>query len=175
MKTLAKMGQLLLIGCGLISCGKSNLVADQQFDMVASRNENPQITFENLSVTPSLVKMMPGFESTSIFTLISSDDVLPESQQFVFGAQPDGAALLKNPNGSGYLLINNHEILRSVSRVYLDKNLHPKKGEYIVDAEGGMWRLCSATMATPQEHGFGPLFLTAGESGADSRVLRILM
>ncbi len=25
-------------------------------------------------------------------------------------------------------------------------------------------------MATPEEHGFGPVFLTAGESGADSRV-----
>jgi hypothetical protein len=25
--------------------------------------------------------------------------------------------------------------------------------------------LCGATMATPAEHGFGPLYLTAGESG----------
>jgi hypothetical protein len=33
-----------------------------------------------------------------------------------------------------------------------------------------MTRLCSATMATPEEHGFGPIFLTAGESGEESLV-----
>ena len=32
-----------------------------------------------------------------------------------------------------------------------------------------MWRLCSVTMATPEEHGFGPLYLTCGESGQESR------
>jgi hypothetical protein len=133
-------------------------------------NENPQIELKDFSVNPSFVKMLPGFESVGIHTLISSDDVLPGSPNFVFGAQPDGAGLLKNPDGDGYVLINNHEILRSVSRVFLNKDLTPQKGEYIVDAEGGMWRLCSGTMATPQEHGFGPVFLTAGESGADSRV-----
>jgi hypothetical protein len=131
---------------------------------------NPTIQLKNFSVTPPLVKMMPGFESTELFTLIGSDDVLPESPGFVFGAQPDGAGLLKNPAGKGFVLINNHEILRSVSRVYLNDSLRPVKGEYIVDGEGGKWRLCSATMATPEEHGFGPVFLTAGESGADSRV-----
>jgi hypothetical protein len=131
---------------------------------------NPGVVLKNFSVNPALVKMMPGFEDVNLYTLISSDDVLPESPSFVFGAQPDGAGLLKNPSGKGYVLINNHEILRSVSRVYLNDSLKPVKGEYIVDAEGGKWRLCSATMATPEEHGFGPLFLTAGESGADSRV-----
>jgi hypothetical protein len=128
------------------------------------------IQLKNFSATPSFVKMMPGFESAEIYTLIASDDVLSESPSFVFGAQPDGAGLLKNPSGKGYVLINNHEILRSVSRVYLNDSLRPVKGEYIVDAEGGKWRLCSATMVTPEEHGFGPVFLTAGESGADSRV-----
>lgn len=131
---------------------------------------NDDIAFKNYSVTPSLVKMFPAFDKVGINTLISSDDVLPNSPSFIYGAQPDGAGLIKNPSGEGYILINNHEILRSVSRVYLDKYFKPLKGEYIVDAEGGQWRLCSATMATPEEHGFGPIFLTAGESGADSRV-----
>ncbi len=135
-----------------------------------NRQENPQISFQNFSVNPSLVKMFPAFSEVGIYTLISSDDILPGSSNFVYGAQPDGAGLLKDPDSDGYVLISNHEILRSVSRVYLDKHFRPYKGEYIVDAEGGMWRLCSATMATPQEHGFGPVFLTAGESGADSRV-----
>lgn len=120
------------------------------------------------SVNPSLLKAMPGFEDLKITTLISSDDVLPESPDFIYGAQPDGGAFVKNPGGEGYIMINNHEIHRSVSRVFLDKDLKPVKGEYIVDYEGGQWRLCSATLATQEEHGFGPVFLTAGESGAES-------
>ena len=120
------------------------------------------------SVNPSLVKAMPGFEDLKITTLISSDDQLQDSPGFVYGAQPDGGAFMKNPNGEGYIMLNNHEILFSVSRVFLDKELKPVKGEYIVDAEGGQWRLCSATLATPQEHGFGPVFLTAGETNSES-------
>lgn len=123
------------------------------------------------SVSPSLVKALPGFESLEILPLISSDDVLAESPSFVFGPQPDGAGLLRNPAGEGFVLINNHEISQSVSRVYLDKTFKPTKGEYIVDYNGGTTRLCSATLATPEEHGFPvPTFLTAGESGAESMV-----
>jgi len=132
--------------------------------------EESKVVLKDYSVNPALVKMLPGYTSVGINTLISSDDVLSQSPQFIFGAQPDGAGLLKNPTGEGYVLIDNHEILRGVSRVYLDKQFKPIKGEYIVDGDGGQWRLCSATMATPEEHGFGPVFLTAGESGADSRV-----
>src|SRR5688572_20441543 len=122
------------------------------------------------SVTPSLVVPMPGFEGLKIVPLISSEDKLSGSPDFIYGAQPDGGALIKNPQGSGYLLINNHEILFSVSRVYLDGAFKPYKGEYIVDKEGGVTRLCSATMATKQEHGFGPIFLTAGETSQESMV-----
>ncbi|CAH0169103.1 MULTISPECIES: PhoX family protein [unclassified Pedobacter] len=135
--------------------------------------ENPEttVTLKDYSVNPSLVKTMPGFESLNITTLISSDDVLAESPNFIFGAQPDGAGIIKNPAGEGFIMINNHEILQSVSRVYLDKNFKPVKGEYIVDSDGGMTRLCSATMVTPEEHGFSkPVFLTAGESGAESMI-----
>jgi hypothetical protein len=122
------------------------------------------------SVTPSLVYPMAGFEKLEILPLISSEDKLPESPNFVFGAQPDGAGMMKNPDGSGYIMLNNHEILWAVSRVYLDKNLKPVKGEYIVDAKGGNMRLCSATLTSVEEHGFGPLFLTAGESSQESMV-----
>lgn len=126
---------------------------------------------EDFSVNPSLVKALSGFEALKITTLISSDDVLPESPGFIFGAQPDGAGIIRNPSGEGFVMINNHEILQSVSRVYLDKNFKPVKGEYIVDSDGGMTRLCSATMATSEEHGFSkPVFLTAGESGEESMI-----
>jgi hypothetical protein len=124
------------------------------------------------SVTPSLVKSLSGFENLQIMPLISSDDVLAQSPGFVFGPQPDGAGLLKNPGTEGgFVLINNHEIAQSVSRVYLDKTFKPVKGEYILDYNGGTTRLCSATLATPEEHGFPvPTFLTAGESGSESMV-----
>lgn len=49
------------------------------------------IEFQDYSVNPALVKAMTGFEGLKITTLISSDDVLPESPGFIFGAQPDGA------------------------------------------------------------------------------------
>ena len=134
-------------------------------------HENPPVDVSKLvnrSVNPSLLKTLPGFEDLSITTLISSDDKLQDSPNFIYGAQPDGGAFVRNPNGDGFVMINNHEILFSVSRVYLDKDLKPVKGEYIVDAEGGQWRLCSATLATQKEHGFGPVFLTAGETNSES-------
>lgn len=133
-------------------------------------NPGPVVALQNFSVNPSLVKTLPGFDNLEITTLISSDDVLPESPNFIFAGQPDGAGILPNPNGEGFVMLNNHEFMRSASRVYLDKNFKPVKGEYVVNYDGGIWRLCSATMATPVEHGFGPLFLTAGESGAESMV-----
>ncbi|GAB3992358.1 hypothetical protein GCM10028807_25270 [Spirosoma daeguense] len=122
------------------------------------------------STNPSLVKALDGFSNLEIMPLISSDDKLEQSPNFVYGGQPDGAGLMKNPTGDGYVFITNHEFMRSVSRVTLDKTFKPVKGEYVVDYDGGTWRLCSATLATPEEHGFGPVFLTAGESGAESMV-----
>jgi hypothetical protein len=128
------------------------------------------IEIKTQSSTPSLVKTLSGFENVKIYPLISSDDTLSGSPAFRYGAQPDGAGMMKDPAGDGYIMINNHEILFSVSRVYLDKNLKPVKGEYIVDAEGGRMRLCSATLTSQEEHGFGPMFLTAGETDGESMI-----
>ncbi|HJT75127.1 MAG TPA: hypothetical protein VJ720_13930 [Chitinophaga sp.] len=137
-----------------------------------SNDESPKPVGElkTYSVTPSLVKTLSGFESLKIYPLISSDDTIAGSTGFIYGAQPDGGGIIKDPAGDGYIMINNHEILFSVSRVYLDKNLKPVKGEYIVDAEGGGMRLCSGTIATVAEHGFGPMFLTAGETNGESMI-----
>jgi hypothetical protein len=132
--------------------------------------ENSQIVFKKHSVNDALIKSLAGFESLEIYPLISSDDKLEGSPNFVFGPQPDGAGIMKNPTGAGYIMLNNHEIAFSVSRVFLDETFKPTKGEYIVDAAGGNMRLCSATLATPEEHGFGPMFLTAGETNGESMV-----
>lgn len=157
---LKKAGLLSVLGLAIISCQN-----DDNGDKV-----NPEIDFNNTSSVPALVTAIEGFENLMITSLISSPDVLPQSPSFVYGAQPDGAGFMKDPNSDGYIMITNHEILKSVSRVYFDKTLKATKGEYIVDGIGGLTRLCSATLATPGTHGFGPMFLTAGESGEESMV-----
>jgi hypothetical protein len=159
MKLIKSAGYALLTTALMMACNKDNETTPAS-----------EVVLKDYSVTPSLVKALPGFESLEITTLISSDDKLPQSPDFIFGGQPDGAGIIKNPTGDGYIMLNNHEFNRSVSRVFLDNTFKPVKGEYIVNYDGGTWRLCSATMATPEEHGFGPVFLTAGESGAESMV-----
>ncbi|KIC92073.1 hypothetical protein [Flavihumibacter sp. ZG627] len=169
MKAISRASLLLGGMASVFAVTSCNKVWDHVKDWDGTK-PNPVVQLKNHSATPSFVKMMPGFEEAEIFTLIGSDDQLAASPSFIYGAQPDGAGLLRDPNSDGYVMINNHEILRGVSRVFLDKSFKPVKGEYIVDGDGGQWRLCSATMATPEEHGFGPLFLTAGESGSESRI-----
>ncbi|MEP6929418.1 MAG: hypothetical protein ABI850_05375, partial [Flavobacterium sp.] len=160
LKSLALLG---ITGLSVMSC--------QDDDNKNPSNEvNSSIDFTSHSAIPPFVYAMTGFEDIKISTLITSADVLPDSPKFVYGAQPDGAGIMKNPNGEGYIMITNHEIVQSVSRVYLDKTFKPVKGEYIVDAVGGMTRLCSATLVTPEIHGFGPIFLTAGETNQESMV-----
>jgi len=129
---------------------------------------NPQIEWKDHSVTPALIKKLAGFESVEAYSLISSDDVLPESPEFVFGGSADGSGLLKN--GDEYIMLVNQEDNYSVSRITLDQTFKPVKGEYLLNSDGGQWRLCSATLATPAEHGFGPLYLTCGESDVEGNV-----
>jgi hypothetical protein len=129
--------------------------------------QSASVQLRNYSATPSLLKKMSGFENLEIYSIVSSDDTLQQSPGFRFGGSADGAALLKTK--TGYALVTNHEDNFAVSRVTLNNSFRPKKGEYILNSDGGKWRLCSATLATPDEHGFGPVFLTCGESGEESR------
>ncbi|NEU67575.1 hypothetical protein GK091_11835 [Spirosoma agri] len=135
--------------------------------------ENPtvavsDVVLKNQSVTPVLAKKQAGFENLEIYSLISSDDKLDQSPGYIFGGSADGAGILKNTDGTYTMLVNNEDNF-AVSRLMLDKTFKPVKGEYLLNSDGGVWRLCSATMATPEIHGFGPTFLTCGESGQESR------
>jgi hypothetical protein len=102
-----------------------------------------------------------------VTTLLSSDDTLPNTPNYVFGGSADGSGLLRNRNGTFTLLVNNEDNF-SVSRIQLDRTFKPVAGDYAVSSDNGLSRLCSATLATPEIHGFGPLFLTAGESSVES-------
>lgn len=135
---------------------------------VARSSSKSDVVLEDQSVTPVLLKKQAGFEDLEMYSLLTSDDVLPESPSFVFGGSADGAGLLKNVDGTFTFLVNNEDNF-AVSRITLDKTFKPVKGEYLLNSNGGTWRLCGATMATVAEHGFGPLYLTSGESGQESR------
>ncbi len=126
------------------------------------------VDLQQWSTTPSLVKIDPAFSNVETFGIISSDDYIENNPDYVFGGSADGAGILKDGNGN-YTVVVNHEDNFSVSRITLDKNLKPIQGEYLMNSDAGMWRLCSGTLATPEEHGFGPVYLTCGESGIESR------
>ncbi len=126
-----------------------------------------QVQLMNHSSTPVLVNLNKDITGLQGYSLIGSDDNFTQSPSFIFGGSADGAGLLKNTDGT-YSFVVNHEDNFAVSKVTLDATFKPVKGEYIMTSKAGMWRLCSATLATPAEHGFGPTFLTCGESGQES-------
>ncbi|WP_253472680.1 hypothetical protein [Flavobacterium sp. HSC-61S13] len=161
----------LIVSTAVISCNDDTTLLKpiEPGIVVPEPGKNP-VVLQNHSITPAFVFAMPGFSNLEIFSLISSEDKLKDSPDFVFAGQPDGAGFMKDPSGEGFMMITNHEITQSVSRVYFDKSFKPVRGEYIVDGIGGITRLCSATLAKPEIHGFGPVFLTAGESGEESMV-----
>lgn len=123
-----------------------------------------QVVLANHSTTTTFLKKFPGFESVETYSLIGSADYLPESPAYVFGGAADGAGLLKTADG--FVMVVNNEDNIAVSRITFDKTFRPVKGEYILNSDGGVARLCSATLATPEEHGFGPVFLTCSENAS---------
>jgi secreted PhoX family phosphatase len=126
---------------------------------------NNKLDLRHYSVTSPLIKKLAGFEDLQVYSMISSED---EFSGFRFGGSADGAGMVKDPNSEGYIMLVNNEDNYSVSKLYLDKQLKPLRGEYALNSDGGTWRLCSGTMVTPQEHGFGPLYLSAGESNVEA-------
>ncbi len=124
--------------------------------VLANHSKAPSFLFSNYDI--------PGIE---MYRLIGSDDSLIQSPSFVFGGSADGLGLIKNSDQT-FTLLTNHEDNFSVSRVTLDPSFKPVKGEYIMNSNAGIWRLCSGTMVKPEIHGFGPYFLTCGESGEES-------
>jgi hypothetical protein len=147
----------------IVSCKKQEVKTDDS-------TPNEKVEFKNRSITPSFIKMGSGFTGVGVFTLVSSEDSIPGTgkDKMIYGGAPDGQGFIANPDGSGYIMVTNHENTWAVSRLYLDKKLNIIKGDYIVNTDGGGMRLCSGTMATPSEHGFGPMFLTTGESNVNA-------
>ncbi len=155
----------VLILAGLVSFAS----CDQVDDFIGDGNNDEGIVLENHSKTPAYFKVAPEFNDVKIYSLLSSGDVLPESPKFVYGSMADGAGLLKEADGS-FTLINNIEADYAIARVTFDKTFKPVKGEYILNAEAtANTAQCSGSLITPEEHGFGPMYLSGGEWGGSSK------
>ena len=131
--------------------------------------EQNLVKFEALSTTPNFLKTTSEFSNVNVYPLISSEDVLEQTPNFVYGSMADGAGLLKNSDNT-FTLINNIEADYSIARITLDQTFKPVAGEYILNAQAtGFTAQCSGSLVTPEEHGFGPVYLSGGEWGGASK------
>lgn len=153
-----------IIASGFITgCGKNN----------DGDNETATpIKLQSYSKTPALVLKKAGFENMDIFSLFSSEDVFEQSPNYTFGGSADGSGTIKTADGNFIMMVNNEDNY-ALSRITLDKNFKPVKGEYTLNSDAGQWRLCSGTMATPEINGFGPTYLSVGESNDEAQTHRI--
>lgn len=138
-------------------------------DETPTQEQNSPIVLKNHSITPAFIKALPEFSSIQTYSLFSSEDTFVETPGYVFAGSADGSGLIKNGDGTFTFLVNNEDNF-SVSKIKFDTSFKPVAGEYILNSDGAGTRQCSATLATPEIHGFGPLFLTAGESDSESQV-----
>lgn len=122
------------------------------------------------SVTPSdIIAIDPAFSNIELEVIMSSEDQIPGAPAFIYGSMADGAGLLKE-NDSTFILINNIEADYSIARILLNEDLRPFHGEHIVNANATAFTAqCSGSLITPEEHGFGPLYLSGGEWGGSSQ------
>lgn len=127
------------------------------------------ITLKNHSITPNYLKLKPEFSDVNIYAILSSEDTLEGAPSFVYGSMADGLGLLKNQDGT-FSMINNIEADYSIARITFDHTFKPIFGEYILNAEATAYTAqCSGSLITPLEHGFGPLYLSGGEWGGNSK------
>ncbi|MCG2611922.1 hypothetical protein LZZ90_10430 [Flavobacterium sp. SM15] len=147
----------------------SSVIACNSDESSTTNEPTSPIQLKNHSVTPVLLNPKSDFSSVQLFSLFSSEDDFAETPDYVFGGSADGSGLFKNSDGTFTFLVNNEDNY-SVSKIKFDQTFKPVAGEYVLNSNGSGNRLCSATLATPEIHGFGPIFLTAGESDSESQV-----
>lgn len=161
MKTqITKWGVIMLALSVITSCNR-----DDKDD----KKDESQVVLASHSKTPNFLKLDNAFSSVEIYPVLSSEDQLSNTPDFVYGSMADGAGLLKNSDGT-YTLINNIEADYSIARVEFDQTFAPVRGEYILNAAAtAETAQCSGTLITPEEHGFGPQYLSGGEWGGSSK------
>lgn len=166
---MKKITKVLLLA-GLVSFTS----CDQLDDFIGGDDEGGEeeskgVVLKNHSETPAFFKMAPEFSNVQVYSLLSSADQLPGSPEFVYGSMADGAGLIKEADGT-FTLINNIEADYSVARIKFDESFMPVKGDHILNAKAtANTAQCSGSLITPEEHGFGPIYLSGGEWGGSSK------
>lgn len=119
--------------------------------------------FANKSPMDPLVLINPTFGNVNAYSLISTTDNI---DGYNLAGAADGAGFLKDPNSDGYIYVVNNEDDYAVSRIFLDKNLIPYKGDYLLNSGVADYaRQCSGTMWEAAIHGGDKdIFLSASES-----------
>lgn len=132
--------------------------------------------FSNKSSYDPLVAIASQFNYVQAYSLITTPDVI--NGDFQLAGSADGAGFLKNGD-EGYIYVVNCEDSYAVARIYLDKNLIPTSGDYLLNSGvADFARQCSGTMWEAEIHGgVKDIFLSASESinydvkGIDPRVV----
>lgn len=145
----------------------STIFVSCDLDDITGNPKPSKIVLENHSISPVLLEKTPEFSDVEIYNILSSEDTyIPD---FVYGSMADGAGLLRNYDGT-FSLINNIEADYSIARITLDETFKPVKGEHILNAIAtANTAQCSGSLITRREHGFGPLYLSGGEWGGNSK------
>ncbi|GLB48204.1 PhoX family protein [Neptunitalea lumnitzerae] len=122
-----------------------------------------QTMFENKSSVDPLVAIAPQFNYVKAYSLISSPDMIGDTN-FQLAGSADGAGLLKD--GDEYIYVVNCEDSYAVARIRLDQYFNPIAGDYLLNSGVADYaRQCSATMWEADIHGGSQdLFLSASES-----------
>lgn len=162
MKNLFKLSLAGILAVAAVSCEDDVLSESKVKEIVGA-------TPLESSKTPTLLKATSDFVGIKITPILSSEDAIPNTPDFVYGSMADGAGLLAEEDGT-FTLINNIEADYSIARIRLNKNLRPISGEYILNAAAtAETAQCSGSMISVEEHGFGPLYLSGGEWGGASK------
>lgn len=148
----------LALGSILTSCNPDDLTG---------KPDSSKIELKNHSISPVLLAKTPEFSDVEIYNILSSEDTYVPN--FTYGSMADGAGLLRNVDGT-FSLINNIEADYSIARITLDETFKPVQGEHILNAVAtANTAQCSGSLITLEEHGFGPLYLSGGEWGGNSK------
>ena len=162
MKNLLKLGFL-----GVCTVATLTSCDSESGSNTPENGESIELTAH--SKTPNFLKLESEFSGVKVYPLLSSEDALEETPNFVYGSMADGAGLMRNSDGT-FTLINNIEADYSIARIKLDKTFKPVHGEYILNANAtASTAQCSGSLVTIEEHGFGPLYLSGGEWGGASK------
>lgn len=144
--------------------GEKGEQGEQGSQGTAGEDFTPEpMIFANKSALEPLVLINPSFGQVKAYSLLSTTD---DINGFNLAGSADGAGFLNDPDSDGYIYVVNNEDHYAVSRVYLDANLIPYKGDYLLNSGVADYaRQCSGTMWEAAIHGgSSDLFLSASES-----------